>query len=72
MRTLLQRYFVADATQKRRSMSQATCFLDNRFQGIYHITKKPADCGARMYLPSDTVVSPPKEKNTCIKACAVL
>ena len=27
MRTLLQRYFVADATQKRRSMSQATCFL---------------------------------------------
>ena len=27
MRTLLQRYFVANATQKRRSMSQATCFL---------------------------------------------
>ena len=25
MHTLLQRYFVADATQKRRSMSQSTC-----------------------------------------------
>ena len=30
MRTLLQRKFVADATQKRRSMSQATCFLTLR------------------------------------------
>ena len=38
MRTLLLSVFVADATQKRRSMSQATCFIAPRTAFAFELT----------------------------------